>query len=260
MIALVTGGTGGLGQAICRRLASDGHSVAVGFHTRRAEAEALAASLGRGGVATIPLGLEVADAGRTREAVERAARELGGLDAVVTAAVHNVDGLLQDVTPADAERMHAVNVLGVIHTVSAALPHLFQGSRGRIVTFSSVLATRPGPGTSLYASTKCAVEGLTRAWAVELGSKRITVNAVAPGFVNAGLGVKPLLAAGQALRSMVPLRRPGSAEEVAAVVAFLLGEGADYVNGAVIPVDGGLAASGRFATATRPALEEVRRP
>lgn len=257
MIAVVTGGTGGLGQAICRRLAADGYSVAIGYHRRRAEAETLAASLAGEAVRAVPLGLDVADAEHTQRAIEQVVRDLGGLDAVVNCAAHNVDGLLQDITPTDAALMQGINVLGVIHTVRAALPHLFLSSCARIVNFSSILATRAGPGASVYASTKSAVEGLTRAWAVDFGPKRITVNAVAPGFVNAGLGVKPVLTAGEALRAMVPLRRPGLAEEVASVVAFLLGKDATYVNGTVIPVDGGLAVSGRFVAAARPALQEA---
>lgn len=246
MIALVTGGTGGLGEAVCRALFGAGHAVVIGYHTRRDEAERLARELDGGGRRALTVALEVADAPGTKEAVERTAAAAGGLDILVNAAVHNVDGLIGDVDPADVDRMHAVNVAGTLHCIRAALPFLVGSGQARIINFSSVVARRADSGMAVYADTKGAVEALTRALAVELGPKRITVNALAPGYIDAGLGRRPVAAAGDRLRTLIPLGRAGRAEEVASVAAFLASPAAAYITGSVIPVDGGLLAGSRF--------------
>ena len=252
MIALVTGGTGGLGRSICRALSRAGHVVVIGFRRQRDEAESLARELGDGQDRAFAAALDVADAEATRAAVEAAASRAGGLDILVNAAAHNVDGLIGDLAPADVERMHAVNIAGTLNSIRAALPFLVASGQGRIVNFSSVVATRADSGMAAYVGTKGAVEAMTRALAVELGPKRITVNALAPGYIDAGLGRKPVAAAGDLLRTMVPLRRPGSAEEVAAAVVFLVSPAASYVTGAVLPVDGGLQAGSRILGARTP--------
>ena len=261
MIALVTGGSGGLGTAVCRALADAGSAVAIGFHTRRDVAEALACELTARAGRAQAIGLEVADAERMGAAIEEVVRSFGGLDVLVNAAAYNVDHMLSESDPAEVARMHAVNVAGGMNAIRAALPHLMASGRGRIINFSSVLATRAMPGVSAYAGTKGAIESITRALAAELGPKNITVNAIAPGYIDAGLGRKPVEAAGAALRSLVPLRRAGRAEEVAAVVAFLVSEAASYVNGAVLPVDGGLLAGSRmFATPTLTVMQGADTP
>jgi 3-oxoacyl-[acyl-carrier protein] reductase len=242
---LVTGGSGGLGRAICRELAGRGLTVAIGYHRNRGFAEGLAAELQAEGRDVRAVRLDVVDAAGLAETVGRLAGDWGGLDGLVNGAAVNVDGLLPDLSPDDIGRMCAVNVAGTLYAIRATLPHLLAAGGGRIVNFSSMLASRTIPGTSGYVATKGAIESLTRALAVEWGAKDILINAVAPGFIDAGLGKAPIAAAGSLLRTLVPLRRAGSAEEVARVVAFLLSEEADYVNGAVVPVDGGLMAGAR---------------
>lgn len=261
MIALVTGGTGGLGSAVCRRLAARGAGVAIGFHVRREEAALASREIVALGGRAMAVALDVTCPSTLDEAVARIARDWGGLDVLVNAAAYNVDGLLATLSPEEVARVHAVNIAGTMNATRAALPWLLPSGRGRVVNFSSVLAARAMPGISAYASTKGAIEALTRSLSVELGPKGVTVNAVAPGFIDSGLGRGPVAAAGETLRSLVPLRRAGTAEEVAEVVAFLVSDAARYVSGAVIPVDGGMLAGSMFAAPRRgvAAPEEARR-
>ena len=255
MIALVTGGSGGLGSAICRHLAQDGHSVAVGCLERIDIADALAAEACTNGGQALALSFDVADPTATENSVGQVASRFGGLDYLVLAAAHNTNGLLATLPLAEIERMHAVNVTGTINCINSALPHLMASTRGRIVLFSSVLARVGLPGVAGYAATKGAIESLTRSLAVELGPKRITVNAVAPGLIDSGLGRAGVTEAMEGIRKSMPLRRPGEASEVASVVAFLLSEAASYMTGAVLPVDGGMLITAR--TTARP---EAARP
>ena len=256
MKALVTGATGGLGPSICRALAAAGYDIAVGYHTRGAAAASLADELRATAPRSRSAQLDVTDPVAVDRLVRAIAESWGGLDAVVHAAGCTADALLPDLAPEDISRVFAVNVAGAMHVNRAAFPWLLESPRPRIVHFSSVLASRGTPGATLYAATKGAIEALTRALAVELGPKRVTVNAVAPGYVDAGLGRDPVAAAGRSLRSIVPLRRAATPEEVAGVVAFLVSEEARYVNGAVIAVDGGFLAGSRTPEQPRP-LEGV---
>ncbi|MGE5176071.1 MAG: SDR family oxidoreductase [Hyphomicrobiales bacterium] len=244
--ALVTGGSGALGSEICRALGAAGGRVAVGYLTRGDAADHVAAGIGAGGSDAFPIGFDVADPRAAQTAVASVAERLGGLDVLVHAAAANADGLLGDLAPDQIERLLQVNVAGAMYTVRAALPWLLQSGRGRVILMSSVLATRSTPGASAYAASKGAIEALTRSLAAELGSKRITVNAIAPGFVDAGLGRGPVHAAGGGLGTLVPARRPGRPGEIAAVARFLVSEEAAYVSGIVVPVDGGFLASARL--------------
>jgi NAD(P)-dependent dehydrogenase (short-subunit alcohol dehydrogenase family) len=245
MIAAVTGGSGALGASVCRALAAGGARVAIGCFRHPERAAALADELRAAGARAEPWCFDVADPAPVQEAFDTLLRRDGGLDVLVNAAACSIDGLLFNVDPESVARVHAVNVLGTVHCIRAAIPLLLRSRRPRIVNFSSAVAHRASSGLATYAATKGAVEALTRALAVELGSKRVTVNAVAPGFVDAGLGRGPVAAAGPALAQLVPAGRAGRAEEVAAVVAFLVSEAASYVNGVVIPVDGGVLAGSR---------------
>ncbi|MEU6758227.1 SDR family oxidoreductase [Streptomyces sp. NPDC046685] len=239
-VALVTGGSRGIGAAIALRLAEEGADVALTYVSdAQAAGEVVGKieALGRRGLA---LRADAADPEAAGDAVERAVRELGGLDVLVNNAGVGVIGPLEGLTAADVERVLAVNVHGVFATTQAAAGRM--GSGGRIITIGTCLSQRvPVAGATLYTMSKSALIGLTKALARELGGRGITANIVHPGPVDTDMNpaAGPYAAAQAAVTA---LGRYGTPREVAAVVAFLAGPQAAYVTGAEFAVDGGHAA------------------
>ncbi|WP_037681424.1 SDR family oxidoreductase [Streptomyces griseus] len=236
--ALVTGGSRGIGAATALRLAREGADVAVTYvNGKEAAADVVRAveDLGRRAVA---LRADSADASEAADAVRLAAEALGGLDVLVNNAGVGLLGPLESLSLADVDRVLAVNVRGVFLASQAAAARMTAG--GRIITVGSCMAQRvPGPGGTLYAMSKSALTGLTKALARELGGRGITANVVHPGPIDTDMNPSDgPYAAGQA--QMTAVGRFGTADEVAATVAHLAG--ADYVTGAEFSVDGGHAA------------------
>ncbi|MEU0204458.1 MULTISPECIES: SDR family oxidoreductase [unclassified Streptomyces] len=237
-VALVTGGSRGIGAATALRLAREGADVAVGYvHGKEAADDVVRAveALGRRAVALRADAAEAADAAGV---VDAAAEALGGLDVLVNNAGVGVLGPLESLSLADVERVLAVNVRGVFLASQAAAARMGEG--GRIITIGSCIALRvPGPGGTLYAMSKAALTGLTKALARELGERGITANLVHPGPIDTDMNpADGPYASGQA--AMTALGRFGTADEVASMVAHLAG--AAYVTGAEFAVDGGHAA------------------
>ncbi|MFJ3777106.1 SDR family oxidoreductase [Streptomyces sp. NPDC090075] len=237
-VALVTGGSRGIGAATALRLAREGADVAVTYVQGKEAAEDVvrrAEALGRRAVA---LRADSADADEAAGAVERTARALGGFDVLVNNVGLGVLGPLSGLSLDDVDRVLAVNVRGVFLASQAAAARMTAG--GRIITIGTCMTHRvPGPGGTLYATSKSALVGLTKALARELGERGITANIVHPGPTDTDMNpADGPYAAGQA--AMTALGRFGTADEVAATVAYLAG--ADYVTGAEFAVDGGHAA------------------
>ncbi|MFD5131018.1 SDR family oxidoreductase [Streptomyces olindensis] len=237
-VALVTGGSRGIGAATALRLAREGADVAVGYvHGKEAAEDVVRAveALGRRAVA---LRADAAQAADAAGVVDAAADALGGLDVLVNNAGVGVLGPLESLSLADVERVLAVNVRGVFLASQAAAARMGEG--GRIITIGSCMAQRvPGPGGTLYAMSKAALTGLTKALARELGGRGINANLVHPGPIDTDMNpADGPYASGQA--AMTALGRFGTADEVASTVAHLAG--AAYVTGAEFAVDGGHAA------------------
>jgi NAD(P)-dependent dehydrogenase (short-subunit alcohol dehydrogenase family) len=239
-VALVTGGSRGIGAAIARRLATDGADVAVTYLRAADRADRTVrhiTDLGRRGLA---LAVDCADPGAVRAAVDEVAATLGGLDILVNNAGVFPSGPVDDVSGAEIDHALAVNVRAPFVAAQAAARHMRAG--GRIVNIGSCFAERvPYEGVALYSMTKTALLGFTKGLARDLGPRGITVTTVHPGSTDTEMN--PADADGaDTERTFIALGRYADADEIAATVAFLAGPGGCYITGAALTVDGGFAA------------------
>ncbi|RZB15694.1 SDR family oxidoreductase [Streptomyces sp. F001] len=237
-VALVTGGSRGIGAATAVRLAREGADVAITYVNGKEAADDVVRAVEALGRRAVALRADSADADEAAGAVQRTAEALGGLDVLVNNVGVGLLGPLDSIALADVDRVLSVNVRGVFLASQAAAARMTDG--GRIITIGTCMTQRvPGPGGTLYATSKSALIGLTKALARELGGRGITANIVHPGPIDTDMNpADGPYAAGQA--AMTALGRFGTAEEVASTVAHLAG--ASYVTGAEFRVDGGHAA------------------
>jgi 3-oxoacyl-[acyl-carrier protein] reductase len=236
-VALVTGGSRGIGAAVAKRLAANGASVAVTYSKGADAAAALVQAIFGAGGKAIAIQADAADADAVRRAVERTVATFGQLDVLVNNAGTIVPMSVEETTLEDFDRVFAVNVRGVFVATQAALKHLKPG--GRIIMIGSCVGERVFmPGMAPYSATKGAVKMFAQGLARELGARGITVNNVQPGPIDTDLNpASGEWATGQ--KAAVPLDRYGRPEEVAALVAFVAGPESSFINGANLTVDGG---------------------
>ena len=235
-VALVTGGSRGIGAAIVRRLKADGASVAFTYAASEDRAKALAADLETAGGRVLPIKADSADTEELKQAVARTISSFGRVDILVNNAGILVRGMVDDYDLTAFDRMIAINVRAIFVAVQAALPHMREGCR--IITTGSVTADRAGfPGASVYAMTKGAVTALTRGLARDLGPRGITVNAVQPGPTETDMNASPEVRA--MVRPLLAIGRMGKDVEVASLVAYLAGPESSFVTGAALTIDGG---------------------
>ncbi|MFF4493854.1 SDR family NAD(P)-dependent oxidoreductase [Streptomyces sp. NPDC001546] len=239
-VALVTGGSRGIGAATALRLAADGFDIALTYVSGDGAAAEVAGKVEALGRRALAVRADAGSADGPRTAVEETVRALGRLDVLVNNAGVGVLGPIGTLAAPDVDRVLAVNVRGAFLAAQAAAGHM--GPGGRIVTVGSCMVQRvPGPGGTLYALSKAAMTGLTRALARELGDRGITANLVHPGPTDTDMNPADGPYA-DAQRSLTALGRYGTPQEVAALVSFLAGPDAAYVTGAEFSVDGGHAA------------------
>lgn len=236
-VALVTGGSRGIGAAIARRLAADGAAVALTYTKARDQAETVAKQIEADGGRALVIRVDNAEPGEVVDAVEQTVRELGGIDILVNNAGIFDAGPLEELTVERIDRTLAIHVRSVLLAAQAAAKHM--GDGGRIITTGSCLADRvTRPGVTLYAMSKSALIGLTKGLARDLGHRGITANVVAPGPIDTDMNPKDGPGAA-AQRGDVALGHYGTSDDVAAMVAYLAGPGGRFVTGATMAVDGG---------------------
>ena len=235
--ALVTGGSGTIGAAICRELSADGFHVVVHAHRRMAEAEALAATLRDGGGSAEAVAFDVGDNAATLAALTRIL-ELGPVQVLVNNAGIHDDVLMPAMDESRWRRVIDVSLNGFYNVTQPLLMPMIRTRWGRIVTITSVAGLLGNRGQVNYSAAKAGLHGATKALALEVASRGITVNAVAPGLIDS-----PMLAESfppERIKQLVPLGRVGRPEEVAATVGFLCSEAAGYISGQIISVDGAM--------------------
>jgi 3-oxoacyl-[acyl-carrier protein] reductase len=239
-VALVTGGSRGIGAAIALRLARDGAAVALTYASAADKAQAVAKQIDADGGRVLVIQADNADPAAVTAAVDQTVRHMGRIDILVNNAGIFTGGPLEEMTVDQADRLWAVDVRAVFVAAQAAARHMPEG--GRIITVGSALADRvPVPGLTLYAMAKSALTGLTRGLARDLGPRGITVTVVHGGLIDTDMNPADGPAAG-VMRTIPALGRYGLSDDIAAIVAHLAGDGGRYVTGNAIAVDGGFAA------------------
>ena len=236
--SLVTGGSGDLGSAICRRLAEDGLHVIVHAHANLAHAEAVVADIRTAGGSAEALAFDVTDAEATRAAMDLLL-QAGPVQVIVNNAGIHDDGPMAGMSQVQWKRVIDVSLHGFFHVTQPLLLPMARTRWGRIVSVSSVTAVLGNRGQVNYAAAKAALHGASKSLAREMASRNITVNVVAPGVIEGSMAQAAFPA--DAIKQLVPAGRAGKPQEVAALVAFLCRDEAAYINGQVIGINGGMA-------------------
>jgi 3-oxoacyl-[acyl-carrier protein] reductase len=240
-VALVTGGSRGIGRGIVKAFVQEGAKVAFVYRGSQAAADSLMQEIAQAGGTGMALQADVTDAKAAQECVDKVLKEWGKLDILVNNAGIIKDDLFIKLEPADWNSVLAVNLGGTYNFCRAvAYNPMVRQRHGRIINISSVAAEHVNPGQTNYSASKGAINAFTRALAVELAARNITVNAIAPGFIETDMSEAVRNKAGDLIRKMVPMRRLGQPEDIAKVAVFLASADSAYLTGQVLTVDGGL--------------------
>jgi 3-oxoacyl-[acyl-carrier protein] reductase len=239
-VALVTGGSRGIGRAVCVRLAAMGAKVMVNYVTRPEAAAETVAAISQAGGEAYPIQFDVSDTSATQEGIKKIVAEHGGIDILVNNAGVTKDGLLATMKEEAWDWVMAVNLKGAFTCIKAACRPMMKKRWGRIINITSVVGFGGNPGQANYAASKAGLVGLTRSAARELASRGITVNGVAPGYIETDMTEGLPEAVKEKILSEIPLGVLGQAEDIAAAVAYLATDEARYVTGQTIHVNGGM--------------------
>ncbi len=239
-VSLVTGASRGIGRAIAEKLAADGSNVVLAARTAAACEPVAEAIADAHGVETLCLAIDVGDADSVSAGVKAAIERFGHIDNLINNAGITRDGLLMRLKDDDWDTVLRTDLSGVFLCSRAVLRSMLRRRQGRIVSISSVVGLMGNGGQTNYAAAKAGVHGFTKALAREVASRSITVNAVAPGYVESDMTDDLGEETKQRLQEQIPLGRMGSGDDIAGVVSFLLSDDASYITGQVVSVDGGM--------------------
>ncbi|MBD5512059.1 MAG: 3-oxoacyl-[acyl-carrier-protein] reductase [Lachnospiraceae bacterium] len=240
-VALVTGAGRGIGRAIALALAEKGMFVIVNYNGSAAKAQETVEEIRQAGGEAVSAACDVSDFNACGEMITALVKEYGHIDILVNNAGITRDNLLMKMSEEDFDKVISVNLKGCFNTIKHLSRQLLKQRSGKIINISSVTGVMGNAGQANYCASKAGVIGLTKSAARELGSRGITVNAVAPGFIETEMTESLPETVKTALTEQILLKRTGTAKEVAEVVAFLASDAADYITGQVISVDGGMA-------------------
>ncbi len=240
-VALVTGASRGIGAVIAQRLAKEGAKVAVNYQASKEAALQVVSGIGEAGGEAVVLAGDVSQETDAETLIKSVVEQWGRIDILVNNAGITRDRLLLRMTPEDWDRVLEVNLRGAFLCTKYVMPHLIRRRQGRVVNISSVVGIGGNPGQANYAASKAGLIGFTKSVAREVASRNITVNALAPGFIDTGGMVDQMTEeAKKTVLGRIPMERFGNADDVAEAVSFLCGSGAGYITGQVITIDGGM--------------------
>ena len=238
--AIVTGGSRGIGKAVCLELARRGCNIVLSFAGNTAAADQTVAECQALGVQALAVQGNVADADAVKALFDAAMKQFGAVDILVNNAGITRDNLLMLLKEEDFDAVVDTNLKGTFLCMKAAVRPMMKQRHGRIISLSSVVGLHGNAGQVNYAATKAGVIGMTKSLAKELAGRNITVNAVAPGFIDTDMTAVLPEKAKEAILASIPMARLGAAEDVANAVAFLASDEAGYITGQVLAVDGGM--------------------
>jgi 3-oxoacyl-[acyl-carrier protein] reductase len=239
-VALVTGGSRGIGRATSMALAKQGAHVVVNYVRGEEEARRVVREIEEAGGKAEALAFDVANMQATEDAIVALAKRLGRLDILVANAGIAIDGLVVRVKEEDIDRVLAVNVKGAIACARGALKTMMRARAGRIVFLSSIVGEMGNGGQAVYSASKAALIGLTKTLAREYASRNVTVNVVTPGFIDTDMTSTMTEEARKGMLSTIPLGRTGKPEDIASAIVFLCSEEASYITGETLRVNGGM--------------------
>jgi len=239
-VAIVTGGSRGIGKQICLRLAREGAKIAI-FDIEEASLKEVAAQIKDIGSEVLPLGVDISNFEKVDRAVKKVIDRFERTDILVNNAGVNEDKLLLRMREEDWDKVLQVNLKGTFNCLRAVIRTMVKQREGRVINISSVIGLRGNIGQANYAASKAGIIGLTKSVAKEVGRYGITVNAIAPGFIDTSMTEKLQEKEKEKFISQIPAGRMGKPEEVANLVSFLASDEAGYITGEVIKIDGGMA-------------------
>ena len=239
-VALVTGGSRGIGRGIVKAFAAEGAKVAFLYKGSQAAADTLAAEIAAAGGTAKAYQCDVTKTEEAQKVVETVEKELGPIFVLVNNAGIIKDGLFIRMEPAEWNAVLDTNLNGTFNFCRAVAFAMVRARKGRIINISSIAADHVNPGQTNYAASKGAINAFTRALAVELASRGVTVNAIAPGFIETDMSEAVRNKAGDIITKMIPMKRLGQPDDIAKAAVFLASADAAYITGQVLKVDGGL--------------------